>query len=72
VMVLTGRARITIAGESEDRVMEPGIATFLPPHCRHRVAWTDPDRPTIWLALFIGAEVNATAAGPMLPSNVHG
>ncbi len=53
VMVLSGRARLAIAGEAADRQMGPGDAVFLPAGCRHRVAWTDPGQPTIWLALFI-------------------
>jgi len=53
VMVLTGRARLTIAGEPHDHDLGPGDAVFLPARCRHRVAWTDPHQPTVWLALFI-------------------
>jgi cupin 2 domain-containing protein len=53
VMVLTGNARLTIEGEKNDRLLGPGDAVFLPAHCRHRVAWTTPDAPTVWLALFI-------------------
>ncbi len=52
VMVLTGRARLTIAGEPHDHDLGPGDAVFLPARCRHRVAWTDPHQPTVWLALF--------------------
>jgi cupin 2 domain-containing protein len=25
------------------------------PHRRHRVAWTTPDEPTVWLAIFYSA-----------------
>jgi len=32
----------------------PGDHVFLPAHKRHRVTWTDPDRPTVWLAVHIG------------------
>lgn len=53
VLVLSGSARLAIAGEPEDRVLREGDAIFLPAHCRHRVTWTDPDRSTVWLALFI-------------------
>jgi len=53
VAVLAGRARLAIAGEAADRVLGPGDAVFLPAHCRHRVTWTDPERPTVWLALFL-------------------
>jgi cupin 2 domain-containing protein len=72
VMVLTGRTRLTIAGEAEDRVLGPGDAVFLPAHCRHRVAWTDPDHPTVWLALFIDTQLSPFASGPMEESNAHG
>ena len=56
VMVLTGGARLAIAGEAEDRHLGPGESIYLPAHCRHRVTWTDPDQPTVWLALFIHNE----------------
>jgi cupin 2 domain-containing protein len=55
VLVLSGSARLAIAGDREDRLLREGDALFLPPHCRHRVTWTDPDIPTVWLALFIDA-----------------
>jgi cupin 2 domain-containing protein len=58
VMVVTGRARLTIEGEAEDRALAPGDSLFLPAHCRHRVAWTDPDQPTVWLALFVDARLS--------------
>src|SRR5882672_1043045 len=37
VMLLTGRARLVIAGEAEERILGPGDAGYLPAHCRHRV-----------------------------------
>ncbi len=61
VMLVTGRARLTIAGESTDRDMEPGDAVYLPAGCKHRVAWTDPAQHTVWLALFVDAELNPCA-----------
>ena len=66
VMVLSGRARLSIAGEETDRVLGPGDALFLPAHCRHRVTWTDPSSPTIWLALFVDTDLNPVAAGAMI------
>lgn len=53
VMLLSGRARIAIEGEHIERSLNPGDALTLAAHCRHRVTWTDPDQPTVWLALFI-------------------
>lgn len=55
VMVLAGAARLAIEGEETERELGPGDAVYLPAHCRHRVTWTDPDQPTVWLALFIDA-----------------
>jgi cupin 2 domain-containing protein len=57
VMVLTGRARLTIEGETEDRELGPGDTLFLPARCRHRVTWTAPDQATVWLALFLDARL---------------
>jgi cupin 2 domain-containing protein len=51
VMVVAGRARISIEGEVADRELGAGDFVFLPAHCRHRVAWTDAEKPTVWLAI---------------------
>jgi cupin 2 domain-containing protein len=52
VLVLAGAARLRIEGEAEARQLGPGDALDLPAHTRHRVEWTDPARPTVWLAVF--------------------
>ena len=52
VAVLGGRARLRFADEAEDRVLGPGDHVLIEPHRRHRVEWTDPATPTIWLAVF--------------------
>ena len=57
VLVLSGRAGLTIEGEAEDRVLGPGDSVFLPVHCRHRVAWTEPGAATVWLAIFVDARL---------------
>lgn len=56
VLLISGRARLEIEGEPEPREMGPGDAVFLPPGCRHRVAWTDPEAATVWLAVFIAKD----------------
>ena len=56
VMVTQGHARLRIEGEAEDRNLGPGDHLYLAPHVRHRVTWTDPDEPTVWLALFVAEE----------------
>ncbi|MEM9095181.1 MAG: cupin domain-containing protein [Pseudomonadota bacterium] len=53
VMVLAGAARLQIEGEGSPRLLGPGDALNLPAHCRHRVLWTDPKQPTVWLAVFV-------------------
>jgi cupin 2 domain-containing protein len=52
VMVLHGAARL----QFEDRVVEmrAGDSINIPAHQRHRVEWTSPDEPTVWLAVFYG------------------
>ena len=60
VMVLRGQARLRLDGEAEDRVLGPGDYLYLAPHVRHRVAWTAPHEPTVWLALFV-AEAQASS-----------
>jgi cupin 2 domain-containing protein len=51
VLVVKGAARLRIEGETEDRELEEGDYIFLPAHCRHRVAWTRSEPPTVWLAI---------------------
>jgi cupin 2 domain-containing protein len=51
VIVLAGRAMLLFDGESDIRLLEPGGYAFLPANCRHRVEWTDPETPTVWLAV---------------------
>ncbi len=54
VLLLAGAAGLHLAGEAEPRRVQPGDWLDLPPHCRHRVAWTDPDQVTVWLAVHYG------------------
>jgi cupin 2 domain-containing protein len=63
VLVVTGKARLTIEGEGADRELLPGDSVFLPAHCRHRVAWTRPDQPTVWLTIFIDQRLSPKPGG---------
>ncbi|MEQ1698381.1 MAG: cupin domain-containing protein [Hyphomicrobiaceae bacterium] len=58
VVLLCGRARLAIEGEADERTLNPGDAIALAAHCRHRVTWSDPDQPTVWLALFLDPGLN--------------
>ena len=51
VLVVAGGARLRIDGEAQDRELGEGDYLFLPAHCRHRVAWTRSEPPTVWLAI---------------------
>ena len=53
VLVLAGSAGLLLAGEGEPRPLKSGDYLMIPAHCRHRVAWTDPEERTIWLAVHI-------------------
>ncbi|GBD49153.1 cupin domain-containing protein [Methylopila sp. Yamaguchi] len=49
VLVLAGSARIaTAAGET---ALSAGDHMLIPAGVAHRVTFTDPDRPTVWLAV---------------------
>lgn len=54
VAVLQGAARIAF-DDGTELSLGPGDHIFIPPHRRHRVAWTSPDEPTVWLAVFYPA-----------------
>ena len=51
VALLSGEARLRF---DDDRVVElrPGDWINIQSHHRHRVEWTAPGKPTIWLAVF--------------------
>ena len=51
MLVLSGSAGLLFEGEDEPRVLRRGDYVFIPARARHRVAWTDPKQPTIWLAV---------------------
>jgi cupin 2 domain-containing protein len=43
--------------EAALRSLSPGDYVEIAAHRRHRVEWTDPTQPTIWLAIHYGAGV---------------
>jgi cupin 2 domain-containing protein len=54
VLLLQGSALLRFADEAEPRRLMPGDFIEIAPHRRHRVEWTDPEQPTLWLAAFYG------------------
>jgi cupin 2 domain-containing protein len=53
VVLLTGGAGLHFEGETEVRELKPGDYLHIPAHARHRVEWTHPSEPTVWLAIHI-------------------
>jgi cupin 2 domain-containing protein len=56
---LKGAARL----QFEDGMIEMKVGDFIniPAHRRHRVDWTTPDEPTIWLAVHYNADLEAAS-----------
>ncbi|MBL0010576.1 MAG: cupin domain-containing protein [Nitrosomonas sp.] len=50
VMVLKGKAVLSFEDQTSVQLNE-GDFINIPSHKKHRVAWTDPDNETIWLAV---------------------
>lgn len=50
VIVLKGAARLKFTDRTVE--MGPGDFIHIPAHHPHRVEWTTPDEPTLWLAFF--------------------
>ena len=51
VMVLRGAGTIQF-GDGKVLRLQPGDHVLIPAHTKHRVEWTTPEEPTIWLAVF--------------------
>jgi cupin 2 domain-containing protein len=54
VMLVNGAARLWLDGQGEVE-LKPGDYLLIPAGLRHRVTWTAPDVPTIWLTVHIAA-----------------
>ena len=52
VVVLRGEAGLEFEDQTERKRLYPGNYVLIPPHRKHRVLWTSPDEPTVWLAVF--------------------
>jgi cupin 2 domain-containing protein len=56
VVVLRGRARLRFADEDQPLELKAGDFLNIPAHRRHRVEWTTPAEPTLWLAVHYATE----------------
>ena len=52
VAVLKGEALLLFEGDEQPVRLGPGDHLTIPARRRHRVDWTTPDGPTVWLAVF--------------------
>jgi cupin 2 domain-containing protein len=52
VVLLAGAARLRV--EDQEIELKPGCFVHILAHVRHRVEWTAPDEPTVWLAIHHG------------------
>ena len=50
VCLLSGSARVLVSGR--EVCLLKGDSLFLPAHEKHRVTYTDPKTPTVWLCVF--------------------
>lgn len=51
VLLLSGGAGLEFEGREDILEMKPGDHVNIAAHVRHRVAWTIPGKPTLWLAV---------------------
>ncbi|MCU6670052.1 cupin domain-containing protein [Enterobacteriaceae bacterium H4N4] len=51
VVVIRGSAGVKFEQDDTVRVLRAGDSLHIPAQCRHRVEWTDPQEPTLWLAV---------------------
>jgi cupin 2 domain-containing protein len=58
VLLLQGEARLVLEGDPSPRLLKPGDFVDIAPHRRHRVEWTHPSTPTVWLAVHYGPRVD--------------
>ncbi len=52
VIVLQGAAAVQFDGDIGIVHLQPGSYLNIPAHVKHRVAWTEPNQKTVWLAIY--------------------
>ncbi|HTQ38630.1 MAG TPA: cupin domain-containing protein [Pirellulales bacterium] len=52
VVLISGAARLAFEDQNEPLEMVTGSCINIPAHRRHRIDWTDPTQPTVWLGVF--------------------
>lgn len=57
VVLLSGAAGLLFEGTAQVLVLKPGDYIFIPARRKHRVEWTSPGTPSVWLALHVSDEI---------------
>lgn len=52
VLILQGNAKLLFEKDNQLVELGPGMYVDIKAGVRHKVQWTDPDKPTVWLAIF--------------------
>ncbi len=53
VLVLSGAARLELLSPAAVIDLRPGQAVLIAAHRKHRVVWTSPSEPTVWVAVHV-------------------
>ncbi len=56
VAVLSGEARLRFDDDPHPLHLKPGDWITIPAGRKHRVEWTTPEEPTVWLAVFFSSD----------------
>lgn len=56
VILLSGAATLRFEDQKEPVQMRPGDYLSIVRHRRHRVEWTDPTQPSVWIALHFNSD----------------
>ena len=51
LILIQGAAILEFYGQAELKKLQVGDYLLIPAYCRHRVAWTEADKDSIWLAV---------------------
>jgi cupin 2 domain-containing protein len=59
VALLTGKAQLRFEGSNDVINLDAGDYLNIPAHRRHRIEWTAPSEPTIWIAIHYSAKTTS-------------
>ena len=60
VALLSGEAKLRFKEQDVQIHMKPGDHLTIAPHQEHRIEWTTPDQPSVWLAVYFSVPPQAT------------